>query len=95
MPSNAQQGMPNFTGNLCYRVSLLQGLLHQPLFVSWIQKYHRKELCVSDSQDTCVSCLIRRLALEYWKGTRSSDVVSDILHEIHALFRTCKFLLHA
>jgi hypothetical protein len=47
MPALAQQGMSNFTGYLCYRLSFLQVLLHQSKFVQWVQEYHRPENCKS------------------------------------------------
>ena len=45
MPVSSQQGLRNITGAICYRLSLLQALLHQPLFVHWIQDYHRPDHC--------------------------------------------------
>lgn len=35
MPLSAQKGLANHAGNLCYRLSLLQALLHLPIFVNW------------------------------------------------------------
>ena len=93
MPSGAQQGMPNLTGILCYRLSLLQCLLHQPQFVNWIQNFHREEFCVSDDLDSCVSCSIRRLTLEYWSGARSSAALTKVLQAMQALFKIRKYLL--
>jgi uncharacterized UBP type Zn finger protein len=91
MPSSAQQGMTNLTGNLCYRLALLQSLLHQPQFVNWIQNYHSEEFCVSDDQVTCVSCSFRRLTLEYWSGALSSAALTKVLQGMHALFQSCMY----
>jgi hypothetical protein len=82
--------MPNLNGSMCYRLSLLQSLLHQPQFVNWVQNYHREEFCVADDKAACVSCSIRRLTLEYWSDARSSAALTKALQAMQALFRICK-----
>ena len=90
MPASAQQGMPNLTGALCYRLSLFQSLLHQPRFVNWIIDSHQPEDCVSDSQEQCVSCSARLLTLEYWRGAQGKPELSKVLRGMNDLFKSCK-----
>jgi hypothetical protein len=91
MPSASQQGMPNLTGYLCFRISLFQCLVHQPQFVNFIQKFHPPQHCVSDDAGKCVSCLMRQMTLEYWRGARSSADLSKVLQRMVKLFTSRKF----
>jgi hypothetical protein len=45
---------------------------------------------VSDNRETCVSCSIRRLTLEYWSGARSPAALTKVLQAMQTLFRICK-----
>lgn len=45
MPVNAQKGMRNLTGSLCYRNSLLQAIIHSPKVAHWLRTFHRPEQC--------------------------------------------------
>jgi len=40
-----QLGLPNLTGALCYRHSLLQALIHTPKFVRWLNEHHKPQQC--------------------------------------------------
>ena len=46
---------------------------------------------MSDDPESCVSCSIRRLTLEYWSAARSSAALTKVLQAMQALFRTCKY----
>jgi hypothetical protein len=87
MPAIAQKGMSNFTGAICYRLSLLQVLLHQTPFVHWILEYHRSENCVSDSTHSCVTCVLRLLILEYWRGSEDPSGTLRVLRVMNDLFK--------
>ncbi|KAG0648076.1 Ubiquitin-specific-processing protease 8 [Hyphodiscus hymeniophilus] len=86
MPTIAQKGMENFTGAICYRLSLLQALIHQTLFVHFLLDLHRPEHCVSDSIAGCVACSLRLLVLEYWKPSSARSGISKVLRGMHAVF---------
>jgi hypothetical protein len=85
MPTSAQKGISN-PGPLCYRISLLQTLLHQPKFVNWLLESHRPKDCVSDRPDECVPCFLVHLVLAYWKGEQHSVKISAAFHGIDKLF---------
>lgn len=85
MPPKSQLGLPNLTGALCYRSSLMQCLLHLPLFVNWLMDYVLPSHCVSDHQETCFTCLLRQLALAYWRGPASK--VASIYGTMHTLLK--------
>jgi len=57
MPLTAQRGMINHTTNLCYRLSLLQALLHLPIFVNWVLDYLHPENCKVLSLTSTSKCL--------------------------------------
>ncbi|KAI9048108.1 hypothetical protein LZ554_007904 [Drepanopeziza brunnea f. sp. 'monogermtubi'] len=67
MPASAQRGMTN-PGVLCYRLSLLQSLLHLPGFVNWVMDFLGPEQCVSNHCSDCVSCSLHQLCVAYWSG---------------------------
>lgn len=75
MKLSFQKGLPNLTGALCYRISLFQALLHQPMFVNWLLDSHQPQDCVTDEE--CLPCALRLLVLGYWSGA----------HELSKLFR--------
>lgn len=49
--------------NKCYRLAVLQCLLHTPLFYNYLC---RLDDCVGDDGEDCVFCAFRDLAVEYW-----------------------------
>jgi hypothetical protein len=85
MPASSQKGLVNVTGVICYRLSLLQALLHLPRFVNWLQDQHTAAQCVSNP-GRCVSCCLRSLSLEYWKG--SSGGTLTVLQGMNTLFKS-------
>lgn len=97
MPVYSQQGMTNYGGVICYRLSLFQGLLHQPRFVNFLRECHRSEDCVMNDKTSCVTCCLRDLATEYWKtaptsaGKRCKQTQSKLQQ---ALKHLCKVIDH-
>ncbi|KAI9764193.1 MAG: hypothetical protein M1835_007634 [Candelina submexicana] len=69
------QGMPNWNGVLCYRHSGLQGLLHVPKFVNWLEQEHTGDSC---AMTNCLACALRSLSEVYWW---SPPPTSDIQRE--------------
>ena len=55
------KGLKN-PGNLCYRNSILQGLMHVPSFYNFLVDDH--STCVKGSR--CTACQLRHLVLGYW-----------------------------
>ena len=84
-PSRPSQGLFN-PGNLCYRRSVLQALLHLPAFVHWIGGNHshikptepqkssgkRHSLSTKSSNSACLACALRSLSYEYWHNPSKS-----------------------
>lgn len=68
MPSSLQRGMTNHTGAVCYRLSLIQSLLHLPVFVNWVLDQVLSATCVADNHEACVSCCLHQLVKQYWAG---------------------------
>jgi len=68
LPAASQQGFRNLTGNICYRASGIQALLHIPAFANWIMDALKPEICVAAEKEKCVSCTLYRLTSEYWSG---------------------------
>lgn len=78
-PNRPSQGLSN-PGNLCYRRSVLQALLHLPTFVHWIGGNHvhvklsepqrsggkKHSLQIKSSTSACLACALRSLSYEYW-----------------------------
>ncbi|CAG8953849.1 hypothetical protein HYFRA_00006742 [Hymenoscyphus fraxineus] len=60
MPAAAQDGLKNFTGAICYRISLVQALVHIPQFVNWLHDYHTPDNCVVDDPTNCFACVFRK-----------------------------------
>ncbi|KAH6670115.1 hypothetical protein B0J14DRAFT_657203 [Halenospora varia] len=83
MPPASQRGMPNITGVLCYRIALLQALLHIPLLVNWLLDFVLPEHCVSDSSDECFACVFRKLAQAYWGGSGRPNQASAVFRTMH------------
>ena len=88
MSVSAQGGLDNFTGAICYRLSLLQVLLHLPKFVHLLQDFHRPEDCVSDDKEKCVTCCLRLLAQEYWRGSQAPIGTLRVLRLLNDSFKS-------
>ncbi|KAF4627485.1 hypothetical protein G7Y89_g10670 [Cudoniella acicularis] len=87
MPAASQRGMPNFTGVLCYRIALLQALLHLPLLVNWLLDFVLPEHCVSDNSQECFACVLRLLTVEYWKVPGGVRQVSPVFRAMHGVIK--------
>lgn len=72
---NTAQGLQN-GGNDCYRLALLQCLIHIPTFCRFIQTAHRPK--VRHSAQQCVYCSFHALINEYWI-TRNPAAFSNFL----------------
>ena len=59
-------------GNLCYRNSTLQGLVHSPKFVNGLKREH-----VNCKRPRCVACRLKDLVKVYW--AHSSAHQMDLL----------------
>lgn len=86
------QGLPN-PGNLCYRRSVLQALLHLPAFVHWICSNHshiksaepqksggkRQSLAAGKSSSSiCLACALRSLSYEYWHSSSKGVIRQEL-----------------
>ncbi|KAK2624355.1 hypothetical protein QTJ16_006305 [Diplocarpon rosae] len=77
MPAFSQQGMCNHTGAICYRLSLLQSLLHIPVFVNWVMDSLAHVDCLADHRLECLSCALHKLATAYWA---KSSLLAPLKH---------------
>ena len=91
MLPSLQRGMKNLTGDLCYRHSLFQALLHSRKICNWLVYNHRSRDCLADDSEECVACAIRRLVIVYWGNM---DLTME-LHIINKLFAKRKFSFHS
>ena len=85
--SEASQGLYN-PGNLCYRRSVLQALLHLPAFTHWIGDNHShlrpaeaqksraqaSFIRKSSSDLPCLACALRRLCFAYWNKSLQGNL---------------------
>ena len=91
-PGRPSQGLPN-PGNLCYRRSVLQALLHLPAFVRWIGGNHshmksaepqksggkRQSLAAGKpSSSVCLACALRSLSYEYWHNSSKGALRQEL-----------------
>ncbi|KAG9235006.1 hypothetical protein BJ875DRAFT_440733 [Amylocarpus encephaloides] len=97
MPVEQQRGFDNFTGVLCYRISLFQALLHVPLLVTLLWQYHLPSACTAEDRTKCLACTFRSLIVAYWKAKAPGGGVdhrgpglalSSIFKQIHVLLRS-------
>lgn len=79
--STISKGLPN-KQNDCYRLGVLQGLLHMPAFHQYLHDIHQD---CAKSYERCVVCALRELFRTYWsadlKKTRDSAL---------SLFKACR-----
>ena len=98
-PGCPSQGLPN-PGNLCYRRSVLQALLHLPVFVHWIGGNHshiksaepqksggkRQSLAGGrSSSSACLACALRSLSYEYWHDSSKGALRQELRAFDHAV----------
>ena len=91
MPYKRPVGLLN-PGNLCYRRSLLQCLLHLPIFYNLLGNMHFK---CNEKTDECVVCALQAFTQKYWhnRSVKSfprygrSGAVDDL---DHAIAHECK-----
>lgn len=89
MKAASQRGMPN-PGPLCYQISLLQALFHQPKLVNFLTEFHTAENCVCDPEKTCVACALRIMAKGYWETPLSSPMYPKMFASINRIFKSRK-----
>jgi ubiquitin C-terminal hydrolase len=85
-PPALQRGFDNFTGVLCYRISLVQALLHIPKLVTLLWDNHLPTLCVVDDRNDCSACALRSLVIAYWKVQNSSTLLA-LFRNLHSLLK--------
>lgn len=73
-------------GNLCYRNSVLQALLHAPHFVKWLRCTHSE--CPLEGTGLCVACQLRLLAGHYWEGRPEGYGLDKTLADLEDCLRS-------
>lgn len=91
MKAASQRGMPN-GGTLCYQISLLQALFHQPKLVNFLADSHLPQDCVTDPGQSCLVCAFRIVALAYWKSIKTKDSYPTLFSGLNRLCSRCKLL---
>lgn len=61
--STTSKGLENFDGVSCYRSSLLQCLLHLPMFYQFLGQIH---LNCDQLESRCTTCALQELTQSYW-----------------------------
>jgi uncharacterized UBP type Zn finger protein len=85
-PPDLQRGFENFNGVLCYRISLIQSLLHIPKLVTILLEFHIPSLCVVDNRKDCLACLLRGLVRAYWQMPNGT-VMAALFQNLHSLLK--------
>jgi uncharacterized UBP type Zn finger protein len=86
MQPDLQRGFENFTGVLCYRISLIQSLLHIHKLVTLLWDFHGPSVCVVDNPQDCSACHLRRLIIAYWKYPEGK-VLATMFQRLHSLLK--------
>jgi ubiquitin C-terminal hydrolase len=92
MRTAAQRGMRN-PGTLCYQISLLQALFHQPKLVNFLAESHTAEDCVCDPEKSCLACALRIMSRGYWETPIDNPFYPKLFANSNRLFKSCKCLL--
>ncbi|KAK4580185.1 hypothetical protein LTR86_000388 [Recurvomyces mirabilis] len=65
------RGFRNIGGATCYRNSMMQSLLHVPVFCNYLGQMHQD---TSHAEDKCVACALQFLSYSYWHDRDSATV---------------------
>ena len=76
------RGLPNSTGEECYKNSVFILLLHAPVVVNWIMLHEENDCTIADGDDyeRCLPCHFRAFFEEYWLHRESNIALLNHLH---------------